>query len=88
MLSAQYPDKEPIRMLMRNDEPIRIVKKINASLDAPIREQTVAGQIEYYVSNTLISSYPLVTTESVERWSPEFCLKDLLKKYFFCYNSR
>ena len=88
MLSVQYPDKEPIRMLMRNDEPVRIVKKINASLDAPIREQTVAGQIEYYVSNTLISSYPLVTTESVERWSPEFCLKDLLKKYFFCYNSR
>lgn len=87
MLSVQYPDNEPIQILMRNDETIRIVKKIRASLDAPIREQMTVGEVEYYVSNMLIVSYPIVTSESAARWNLEFCTKDLLKKYFFCYNS-
>ena len=86
-LEIQYPDHEPIQVLMRNDEPVRILKKIKSSLEAPIKEQMVTGQIEYYVSDMLVASYPIVTVESVALWSMEFCAKDLLKKFFFCYNS-
>ncbi len=86
-IEVVYPKERTMKLLMRADEPVSIQKKVSKSLSAPVTVGTPAGQVDYYVSDTLIASYPIVTTEKVGLWDMDFCLKTLLNKFLFCYNA-
>lgn len=80
-LMVRYPDDPSLKVLMDPKEPVRIVKKIASFVSAPVLPGLTVGQVDYYVSDTLIASYPVQTTDFVGRWDLEFCSKTLLKKY-------
>ena len=81
-----YPKERSMKILMFPDEPVTIQKKLVKRLTAPVEEGCPAGQVDYYVGEDLIASYPIVTTEAVGLWDMEFCAKTLLNRLLFCYN--
>ncbi len=81
-----YPEKPTLTVLMRKDEAVIIKKKIAKELTAPVEDGMSVGQIDYYVGEDLITSYPIITTEQVGIWDMEFCVKKLLNRFLFCYN--
>lgn len=85
-VEISYPEENALRILMRQDEPVTVKTRVAKSLSAPLERGTSAGQVEYYVGNDRIISYPIVTTEKIGLWSMEFCAKSLLKRFLFCYN--
>lgn len=81
-----YPEERTLKILMRKEEPVTIKKKVAKSLKAPVEAGTSAGQIDYFVGDDLVASYPIITTEKVRLWDLEFCMKTLLNRFLFCYN--
>lgn len=86
-VEVRYPPDDEIRVLMGKDEPVTIKKKMARFLEAPVEAGIPVGCLEYYVSDTCIASFPIVTTETIDLWNLEFCVKLLLKKLLFCYNA-
>jgi len=86
-LTVCYPEEPSLRVLMRPDEPVMIKKSVSNGLSAPVEAGIAAGQVDYYVGEDLVASYPIVTTEKVGLWDMEFCAKTLLKRFLFCYNA-
>ena len=77
----------PNYVLMREDENIMIKTAIRKQLQAPLPEGVAVGQAEYCLGDHVLACIPIVTAESVDQWSLEFCLKTLLKQFLFCYNT-
>lgn len=81
-----YPTERSLKLLMRKDDSVTIKKKVAKLLPAPVESGMQAGQVNYYVGEDLVASYPIVTTEKVGLWDMEFCAKTLLNQFLFCYN--
>lgn len=86
-LEICYPEEHTLKILMRKDEPVTIKKKVAKSLEAPVEIGMSVGQVDYYIGEELITSYPILTTEHVGLWDVEFCAKRLLNQFLFCYNA-
>lgn len=82
-LYIDYPETMSLRFLMRADESVTVKKKVVPSLAAPVERDQLAGQIDYYVGNDLVASYPIRTLQKVREWTYEFCIKTLLNRYLF-----
>ncbi len=87
-IMVNYPEEHTLKILMRKEEPVTIKKKVVTALMAPVEAGCGAGQVDYYVGEDLVASYPIVTTESVGLWDMKFCAKTLLNRFLFCYNER
>ena len=77
-----------LKVLMKKEESVIVKSKLAKCLTAPIEAGMIVGQVDYYVGEDLIASYPIRTTGQVEIWDPEFCVKKLLNHFLFCYNER
>ena len=86
-ITVSHPKERPLIVLKREDEPVTVKKQVVSSLKAPLEAGAAAGQVDYYVGDDMIASYPVVTTEKVGLWDLDFCAKTLLKKFLFCYNA-
>ncbi len=85
-LSVEYPDGLSLKILMKKDDTVTIKKKVAKALRAPVEPGMAAGQVDYYVGDDLIASFPIKTTRRVRKWNLDFCAKTLLNRFFFCYN--
>ena len=85
-LSVEYPDELSLKILMKKDDTVTIKKKVAKALKAPVEPGMAAGQVDYYVGDDLIASFPIKTTRKVRKWNLDFCAKTLLNRFFFCYN--
>ena len=52
----------------------------------PVAAGMAVGQVDYYVGEDLIASFPVTASETVGKWDLEFCVKTLLNGFLFCYN--
>ncbi len=82
-VAVDYPRDASISVLMREDEQVRIRKKILKEMTAPVEEGVTAGQVDYYIGDDLAASFPVKTTERVGEWTIKFCLKTLFKRFCF-----
>lgn len=85
-LLVEYPDELSLKVLMKKDDPVTIKKKVAKTLKAPVEPGMAAGQVDYYVGDDLIASFPIKTTRRVRKWNLDFCAKTLLNRFLFCYN--
>lgn len=85
-LTVGYPEPASLKILMNRNEPVTIKKKIARELTAPVTAGMAAGQVDYYVGEDLVASFPVAVSEDVGRWDLEFCVKTLLNGFLFCYN--
>ena len=85
-VTVGYPEPASLKILMNQNEPVTIKKKVAKELTAPVAAGMAVGQVDYYVGEDLIASFPVTASETVGKWDLEFCVKTLLNGFLFCYN--
>ena len=85
-LTVGYPEPASLKILMNQNEPVTIKKKVAKELTAPVAAGMAVGQVDYYVGEDLVASFPVTASETVGKWDLEFCVKTLLNGFLFCYN--
>ena len=85
-LTVGYPEPASLKILMNQNEPVTIKKKVVKELTAPVTAGMAVGQVDYYVGEDLVASFPVTASETVGKWDLEFCVKTLLNGFLFCYN--
>lgn len=85
-LTVGYPEPASLKILMNKNEPVTIKKKVARELTAPVAAGMAVGQVDYYVGEDLVASFPVTASETVEKWDLEYCVKTLLNGFLFCYN--
>lgn len=85
-LTVGYPEPASLKILMNQNEPVTIKKKVVRELTAPVAAGMAVGQVDYYVGEDLVASFPVTASETVGKWDLEFCVKTLLNGFLFCYN--
>ena len=63
---------------MNQNEPVTIKKKVVKELTAPVAAGMAVGQVDYYVGEDLVASFPVTASETVGKWDLEFCVKTLI----------
>ena len=74
--------EDSIRYLLCEDDEIEVRTKIQDVLQAPVAARTEIGAVSYYLNDTLIKRYPIITDGEVEertcRWIFIYLLKAFL----------
>lgn len=70
-------------VLLRDDERVNIVYKINDMVNAPIRRGDVLGKINYMIDGEIYCSVLVHSDENVERKDYLWCIKNVLNKVLF-----
>lgn len=73
---------ENFRILMREDEQLRVEKKYPPSVKAPVKEGTQVGSICYYLEDLKLLEYPVVTAGTIEKADYAWCCERVFGKYF------
>ncbi|MCI8814316.1 MAG: D-alanyl-D-alanine carboxypeptidase [Lachnospiraceae bacterium] len=74
--------KESLRILMREDENVRIEKNYAKSLKAPVKRGKKVGNIRYYLGDLLLKEYPVITAGTIEKADYTWCCERVFGKYF------
>ena len=83
-LSLRISDESlHINALMREDDIVTTKVDVPDTLNAPVREGSVAGSVSYCINGTIIQSFPVYINESVDKISYRWCLKKTAD-LFFC----
>lgn len=72
-LVMEETGETPLTLLMRKDETVTVRKKTPRSLEAPVAAGLVVGQVDYYVGDDLVASYPVKTVQAVGEWTFGVC---------------
>lgn len=68
-----------IKLLLRNDEKIRIEYNIPELLLAPIKSGQQVGTVNYYIDKNLYDEIPILTAEESKRIDYRFCFDRILR---------
>jgi len=66
-----------IRLLLREDENVKIEYDIPGALQAPVKANSAIGIAKYYINNKLYSELPIYTTEDIMKIDFKYCVKKL-----------
>lgn len=68
-----------LSLLMRKDELIKIHYDIPASLNAPIKANSIVGKANYYVGDLLYAELPIYATTDILKIDFSYCVDKILK---------
>ena len=74
--------EEDVRILMREDEEIRVEKEYPDAMKAPVARGKQVGRIRYLLDGLVIREYPVVTAGKIERADYAWCCERVFGKYF------
>ena len=70
------------KVLLRENERVKIETKIVPYLEAPVQYGQVAGTVTYYLDDKKIKRYNLIITQKVEKKDFEWYFKKIAQQYF------
>lgn len=76
------PQKKELTMLVGDRDRVKIVKKIPEVLNAPVPKGKRVGEIEYYLNDVKIASYPVLAGENIIRFSFAWCMNQVERMFF------
>lgn len=74
--------EETFRILMREDEQVRMERDYPQSLKAPVARGKQVGAIRYYLGDLKLMEYPVVTAGTIEKADYAWCCERVFGKYF------
>lgn len=77
---TKIPDS--VSLLKADWEEVDIIYDLPAYLAAPVKEDTIIGYKEIYVSDVLYRKLPVYAANSVDKWDYPYCLKQLLPLFW------
>ena len=72
---------EEIRLLLKKEEEVRIEVEQQKVLQAPVAAGMVVGSVKYYLGETLIRQFSIVTQEKVNEISFAWCFAKVLERF-------
>lgn len=69
------------RILMSDEESVRVETKIKKEWKAPIEKGERAGTVTYYLNDIPVREYEVVTENGVEEMTWNWCLRQMIEKY-------
>lgn len=77
-----YIEEAPINILVREEDTVE--KKINVKREllAPVTDRQIVGNVEYYLNGEIIKAYPVYVKGEAEKTDYEWCLLNIVKKFF------
>lgn len=76
-----YSPTEEVSMLARADEQMALDYQIMTQADAPIEKGACAGAIQYRIDDTIIKSYPVYFSETIEKVDFLYCIQKVLNNW-------
>lgn len=80
-LEIRDNSRNSLRILVREGEQPRVRYEYPKKLTAPVKQGDPVGKADYYLGETLLSSYPVCAAESVEKNTVWLCLKKCLSQW-------
>lgn len=74
-------ESHSLSILMRQDEEAEIRIFVPDSLEAPVKEGMIAGRADYLLGEMTVRSFPIYTTENVERIDLNWCIQKLARMF-------
>ena len=68
-------DKKELPFLVSAQDKVRIVRNLPENLEAPVTKGEKVGNVEYYLNDQKVASYPVLTAQGAKRFSLEWCLQ-------------
>ncbi len=78
----ETPGEQTGRLLLRSDEQIEVVYRVENILDAPVETGSEVGSIQYLVDGKVYYEERIVTSEAVEKITPGWCVEEILSRFF------
>lgn len=78
---ASEQDREK-KILLKNDEKIECRISMPKVLKAPVKKGQTVGTVSYYLGNEKIASYPILTSQSIEKISYQWCVDKVFHDFF------
>lgn len=69
------------RMLLREEEKVRVQLKKVKELEAPVEAGTIVGYVTYSVQDVIYRVEEIVVTNTVERITPGWCLEQVFRRF-------
>lgn len=79
-VKAAVRKESGFRMLLKKGEQVTVKKKLEKSIDAPVKQGQVVGKIEYFLNGEKIASYDVEACENVRKRSFFWCMQCLMKR--------
>lgn len=73
--------KNSERVLMSDEEEVIVKTNLKKEWKAPIKKGEKAGKIIYYLNDSPICEYELITANKVEKLTWKWCLEQVVKRY-------
>lgn len=73
--------EKSLEILMKEGEQAEIQTEIPDAVQAPLRKGTEVGRISYLVDGVVIRTYPVYAAETIEKLTPGWCMKKILKAF-------
>lgn len=70
-----------LRVLLRNDEEVRVKTEVKPCLNAPVHAGETVGQYLYLLDGTELRRYDIVTLEDVEKRDFAWCMTQMFTRY-------
>lgn len=74
-------EEETLRVLLREDEDVKVTAHLPEHLTAPVREGQQVGEVVYSLEGEEIAVYPVYTDASSERIDFRWCLEQVTDRY-------
>lgn len=70
------------RILLKNNEKVECRISVPKTLKAPVKKGQSIGKVTYYLGDEIIASYPVLTGQSVEKISYQWCVNKVFHDFF------
>ena len=67
-----------LKLLMRDDEDVTTEYGIPDYLEAPVKAETVVGNVKYFVNGQYYTSIPIYTTQNIPKIDFRYCFRRIL----------
>lgn len=76
--------EKSLKLLMKEGEKVQMSSDIPEKLTAPVKAGTVIGSVTYYLEEKPVKVYPLYAQNDVDKVTLDWCIGNILDKFFVC----
>lgn len=75
-------EESPLIFLLRDCDIVKTEYSLPASLDAPVYEGDVIGNVTYKINDDTVKKYNIYASQTIEKINYFFCFKKILNQFF------
>ena len=74
-------DPAPLKILIRDDEQVKITYNMIEKVEAPVTKGQMAGTVIFSIDNIKLKEYPVVFEENAQQITAKWCLRQIADRF-------